>query len=221
MKTCVVLPTYNESRSIGNIVARIRHHNLEIIVIDDGSIDDTAGIARQHGATVIRNLKNQGKGACLIKGFNFTLKNGFDAVITMDGDGQHLPEDIPKFIKTAQDSPESFFIGNRMLKIHAMPFIRRLTNMFMSGFLSLIIKQGIPDTQCGFRLIKRGLLIQWKLKTFRYQTETEMLIRASKLKHKIISIPIETVYHGAKSQINPLIDTFRFIGFIIREFFQT
>lgn len=220
MKTCVVIPTYNESKEIRNIVRRIRNLNLDVMVIDDGSDDDTAKISRDCGAVVLRNLKNEGKGASLIKGFDYVLKQGFDAVITMDGDGQHIPENILYFLKKAEDSKKALLIGNRMSRPLNMPRIRWLTNKFMSWFISLIIGQKILDTQCGFRLIKKDLLLKMKLKTFRYETESEILMAASKLGYRIESVPIETVYQGERSQIQPLIDTFRFIKFIVREVFN-
>lgn len=220
MKTCVVIPTYNESKEIRNIVRRIRNLNLDVMVIDDGSDDDTAKISRDCGAVVLRNLKNEGKGASLIKGFDYALKQGFDAVITMDGDGQHIPENILYFFKKAEDSKKALLIGNRMSRPLNMPRIRWFTNKFMSWFISLIIGQKIPDTQCGFRLIKKDLLLKMKLKTFRYETESEILMAASKLGYRIESVPIETVYQGERSQIQPLMDTFRFIKFIVREAFN-
>lgn len=220
MKTCVVIPTYNESKTIGDIIKRILAQNLEVVVIDDGSKDHTAKIAQEKGAAVIRNLRNEGKGASLIKGFDYALKENFDAVITMDGDGQHLPEYASSFIEEAKRCPGTLLIGNRMLNPQGMPFIRRLTNSFMSWFLSLIIGQKIADTQCGFRLIKKEILSKLQLKASRYEIETEILIRSSRLGYRIKSIPIDTIYQGQKSEINPLTDTLRFIGFVIRELFK-
>lgn len=210
------MPTYNEARAIGSLIAQIRQQNLEVLVVDDGSSDGTADIARGCGAVTLQNPGNKGKGASLIKGFNYALGNDFDAVITMDGDGQHLPQDIPYFIRLAKYSENSIIIGNRMHRAMNMPWVRFITNKLMSWFISCLAKQKIFDTQCGFRLIKKEVLKKIKLTTSKYETESEVLIQASRLGFKIESVPIKTIYSGEKSQINPFVDTVRFIKFIIR-----
>lgn len=221
MKICVVIPTYNEAKAIAGVIREIRQHALDVVVIDDGSWDNTSEIARETGAIVLRNENNEGKGASLVKGFHHALNSGFDAVITMDGDGQHLPEEIPYFIRLATYSNSGIFIGNRMFKIKSMPISRVITNKFMSWLISSLAGQNIPDTQCGFRLIKRGTLEKIKLKTSKYETESEIIIQASRLGFKIESVPIKTIYNGEKSQINPVTDTLRFIKFILRELWIT
>jgi len=213
MKTCVIIPTYNEAKAIGNIVSRVRQQGLEAVVIDDGSADDTAGIARENGAVVLRNAVNEGKGASLIKGFTYALSRGFDAVVTMDGDGQHLPEEIPDFINSAESSKSGVFIGNRMSSTRNMPYIRVFTNRLMSWLISFTAGANIPDSQCGFRLIKKEVLDKIVLKTTKYETESEIIIQSARLGFNIESIPIKSVYEGEKSQINPFIDTLRFIRF--------
>lgn len=221
MKTCVIIPTYNEAKEIARLIKEIRLQNLDVLVVDDGSSDNTSQIAQGSGAITLRNEKNQGKGASLIKGFNYALTYDYDAVITMDGDGQHLPEDIPFFLRLAKYSDSAIFIGNRMQKIKNMPIGRVITNTFMSWFLSCLAKQKIPDTQCGFRLIKKEALKNIKLATCKYETESEILIKGSRLGFKIESVPIKTIYLDEKSQINPFIDTLRFIRLVIRELWTT
>jgi glycosyltransferase involved in cell wall biosynthesis len=221
MRTCVIIPTYNEARGIAGLVKEIRLQNLDVLVVDDGSSDNTAQIARECGAITLRNENNEGKGASLIKGFNYALANGYDAVITMDGDGQHLPEDIPYFMRLAKYSDSAIFIGNRMQRTKTMPFVRVVTNRFMSWLLSCLTKQRIPDSQCGFRLIKKEVLKSVTLVTSKYETESEILIKGSRLGFKIEAVPIKTIYRKEKSQINPLIDTVRFIRLIIRELWTT
>jgi glycosyltransferase involved in cell wall biosynthesis len=217
LRTCVIIPTYNEAKTIAGIIKQIRAQGLDVVVVDDGSYDNTSTISSDNGAIVLRNNINQGKGASLIKGFNYALSKDFEAVITMDGDGQHLPEDILYFMRLAQYSDSGVFIGNRMLNIKNMPWVRILTNKFMSWLISKVTNQDISDTQCGFRLIKKSVLDKLKFRTARYETESELLIEASRLGFKIESVPIKTIYHGAKSQINPFLDTLRFVSFILRE----
>ena len=186
-------------------------------MIDDGSTDNTAVIAEKNGAVVIRNPLNLGKGASLIRGFEYCLKNNFDAAITMDGDGQHLPEDIPDFISLAEKKEEvGLIIGNRMFNRKNMPLIRVITNKLMSWLLSKIIKQKIYDSQCGFRLIKRKVLEKLSLKTHKFEIESEIIIESGRKGFKIESIPIQSVYRKERSHINPFVDTIRFFRFILR-----
>jgi len=217
MRICAVIPTYNEAKEIGWLVREVRKHGLDVAVVDDGSNDNTVDVAAQVGAVVLRNDVNQGKGATLARGFDYALKNGFDAVITMDGDGQHLPQDVPDFIRLAGHSDNAIVVGNRMEKTKTMPFVRILTNKFMSWLISCVAGQKIPDSQCGFRLIKKEVLQKVKFGTKRFEAESEILIKASRLGFKIGSVPITTVYSKEKSRINPVVDTLRFIRFIIGE----
>lgn len=216
MKVCVVIPAYNESRNILSLIQDIKKHQLDVLVIDDGSTDSTFSIAKDAGVQAMLNLRNQGKGASLAKGFKYVLENNFDAVITMDADGQHLAQDLPVFIEEANNPGIHIILGNRMQNVEKMPYVRVLTNKFMSWLISAISKQSIPDTQCGFRLIKREVLKSIKLSTSRFDTESELLIKASHNGFKIKSIPIKSVYGREKSQINPFVDTLRFIRLIIR-----
>jgi glycosyltransferase involved in cell wall biosynthesis len=217
MKICVLIPTYNEAREISGLIREIRGQGLEVLVVDDGSTDKTAEIAKESGAQVFKNKNNEGKGASLAKGFRYALDRGYDAVITMDGDGQHLPEDIPRFIDLARTPENEVLIGNRMQATKTMPWVRIMTNIFMSWLLSAMTRQAIPDTQCGFRLIKKETLANLDLRSDKYEIESEMLIRASRLGKKIVSVPIKTVYRSEVSRINPFTDTLRFFRFVIKE----
>jgi len=217
MKTCVVIPAYNESEGVAPVIDQIRQQGIEVVLIDDGSTDSTSRIASERGAVVLRNAANEGKGASLVKGFSYALEKNFDAVITMDGDGQHDPGDIPYLMRLAQYSKCGIVIGNRMHKTNGMPVVRFLTNRIMSWFLSGLAKQHIPDTQCGFRLIKIEVLRRLHLTTSNFETESEILLKSSRLGFKIDSAPIKSLYRSEKSQINPLIDTVRFIRYIVKE----
>ncbi len=221
MRTCVIIPTYNEARAIAGLINQISKLELEIIIVDDGSVDDTVKIATACGAKVLANQRNLGKGASLIRGYNFALKQGFDAVISMDGDGQHSPDDLSVFIQKAKNSTSALIVGNRMGMTKGMPVLRLITNLLMSKFISLIVKQHIPDSQCGFRLVKRELLSRMDLSASKYEIESEVLIKVAHLGFKIESIPVKTIYAGHKSQINPLVDTLRFIRFMILEFVRS
>lgn len=221
MKSCVLIPSFNEEKTIGNIVKEITSAGLDVIVVDDGSMDGTGKAAAENGAIIMRNRENLGKGASLKYGFRYILeKSNFDAVITMDADGQHNPNDIQKLISRADETTDDIIMGNRMSFTKNMPLVRRATNLFMSFLLSAICKQRIPDTQCGFRLIKRKVLEKIKLKSDNYDLESEILIKASRAKFKIGSVPVETIYRGELSKIDPLKDTFRFFGMLIKLYFD-
>jgi len=215
MKTAVIIPTYNESASIRILIEGVRIHKLDIIVIDDGSTDKTFQTAQECSVDIVRNECNLGKGASLIKGFTYALEKGYDAILTMDGDGQHKPEDIPTFLSAAESSSCGIIIGNRMSNVDNMPRLRIITNTFMSWVISRITKQPVPDTQCGFRLIKKEVLKKIKLRTRNFEIESEMLIEASKAGFKIVSVPIKTVYNNERSHINPVRDTIRFFKYLI------
>ncbi len=216
MKIGIMIQTFNESREISRLAKEIKEQKLFILVVDDGSCDNTPQIAACAGAVVLKNEVNQGKGACLVRGFNYALENNFDAVVTMDGDGQHLPEDLFNLIHAAECSKSDMFIGNRMLKTKNMPALRIATNKFMSWIISRIAGQDIPDTQCGFRLIRKDLIGKLATESSRFEVESEILIKASAAGVKILSVPIETLYGNEASQINPFWDTCRFICFLFK-----
>ncbi len=213
---CILIPSYNEARTIGGIVKDLHARHLDVYVVDDGSTDETASKARDEGATVIVHKKNMGKGASLIEGFQYILKKNFGAIIVMDGDRQHRVEDIEVFLKEFAETGADIIIGNRMLDISSMPYIRILTNKFMSGLISRITGQLIPDTQCGFRLIKSEVLRSVQLRSLHYDIESELIIKAARQGFKIGSVPIKTVYQGEVSRINPVVDTLRFIWLMVR-----
>ncbi|MDD5428582.1 MAG: glycosyltransferase family 2 protein [Candidatus Omnitrophica bacterium] len=215
-KTCVLIPSYNEARTIGGIVKDVIGLGLAAYVIDDGSSDDTAAIARKAGAVVVRHETNKGKGASLREGFKHVLNGKFEAAIIIDGDAQHEVISIPDFIKKAQDGNADLVIGNRMLDTKGMPFIRRATNRFMSWIVSRICGQEIPDTQCGYRLIKRKVLETVELKSSNFEIESELIIKACRKGFRVGSVPIKTIYKDEKSKINPIVDTLRFMVFMVK-----
>jgi glycosyltransferase involved in cell wall biosynthesis len=220
MTTCVLIPVYNEARTIGSLVTEVINMGMDVIVVDDNSQDGSGSIAKKRGAIVLTHVKNRGKGASLRDGFEYILDKGYQAVIIMDGDGQHSSKDIPKFIKARYDLKKEIIIGNRMGNIRNMPLMRRMTNKFMSFLISTIIGQSIPDTQCGYRLIATSVLKKIRLTTSKYETDSEVLIAAGQAGFGIGSIEIETIYQKETSQIKPLIDTLRFIKFITKIIIQ-
>jgi glycosyltransferase involved in cell wall biosynthesis len=223
MKVSVIIPTYNEAKTIGWLVKKIRNlAGIGVIVVDDGSTDKTDKIARESGAMVFRNEKNSGKGTALKIAFDYCISDStLDAVITMDGDGQHNPDEIIPLVEFAKKTGADVVVGNRMGTPREMPFVRRVTNKFMSAVISVLIQEDIPDTQCGFRLLKMSILKNLSLKSSNFEIESEILIQAVRKGYIVKSFPIKTIYSPEiSSQINPLIDTARFLKFIFKAMWQ-
>ena len=215
-KTIVVIPAYQAEHSIGTLVQAVVDQNLPVIVVDDASTDDTAGKARGAGARVVRLPVNRGKGAALCAGFSKALEGPYDWVLTMDSDGQHPPGEISKFLEAAQQKGADIVVGNRMEDPKGMPLIRRFTNHCMSRLLSRLIRQEVPDSQCGFRLIRRRVLEKIHLTTHRFEIESELVVKGAQAGFKIVSIPVPSVYPRGASFIRPLSDTIRFLRFLLK-----
>jgi glycosyltransferase involved in cell wall biosynthesis len=205
------IPAFNEAANIAGVVARTRPHVAEVVVVDDGSADRTAEVAREAGATVLRHERNRGKGAAIVTALEHFAKSGASSAVFLDADGQHAPEEIPKFV--AIGAP--VVVGNRMSDTRDMPLVRLLTNRFQSWLTSRAARQPIPDSQCGFRLVRREVLSSLHLGSERFETETEMLIQAGRAGHKIASIAVRTIYDSSRqSRIRPLPDTIRYFKLI-------
>ncbi|MBI3601644.1 MAG: glycosyltransferase family 2 protein [Candidatus Omnitrophica bacterium] len=219
MKIAIVIPAHNEARSIGALVKAITDLGYDVIVVDDGSSDDTALLAKTQGALVISTHKKGGKGNALRLAFAQALGQGYEAVITMDGDGQHSPLDIGHFLECYRNTQADIISGDRMHNPSEMPWLRRVTNRFMSWVISLICRQKIADTQCGFRLMTTNVLKAIELQCTDFEIETEILIKASKKGFRMAAVPIQTIYRDEISKISPVRDTLKFIRYLSREMF--
>lgn len=216
-KICILIPVLNEAQTIATVVSSLRAQNLDVVVIDDGSTDDSGAIARRNGATVIRHEIKNGKGQSLRDGFRYAFERGYDGVITMDGDGQHDAADIGQFLRLAAKERPGIIVGNRMADPRGMPRIRCLTNRFMSFLISSACGQRIPDTQCGYRYIDSRILREVPLACDGFEIETEILMKSAKRGFRIDSVPVTTIYRDEESKINPWKDTIRFIAYFIKE----
>jgi glycosyltransferase involved in cell wall biosynthesis len=217
LKAAAIIPAYREEKHVGDIVRRTRQRIDHVLVVDDGSSDQTAQQARDAGAEVIVHSQNRGKGEAIKTGLRHWLDRQFTHVIVLDADGQHLPEEIDRYIAaSASTAGPSFFLGNRMNNLTGMPFIRRVVNRYMSKRISRFCGQKIPDTQCGFRMLERQLIPELLGGTNRFDYETEMLIIASRKGYRIESVPITTVYSDEVSKIQPMRDALRFFKLMRR-----
>lgn len=213
-RVIALIPAFNEASRVGEVVSRARPFVSEVIVVDDGSTDRTSAVAEAAGATVLRHPSNRGKGAAIATALEFFGRSDAEFAVFLDADGQHDPAEIPKFVETARQSGAGVVVGTRMNDTRAMPVVRLLTNRFTSWLTSKLARQSIPDSQCGYRLLRRNVLADLNLTSSRFDTETEMLIQASRAGHRIVSAPICTIYAGQSSHIHPLRDTIRFFKLV-------
>jgi glycosyltransferase involved in cell wall biosynthesis len=226
-QTAAVIPAYQDEKHIGDIARRTRERLDHVLVVDDGSTDQTAERAREADAEVIVHPENRGKGEAIKTGLAhwFAASNRSTAepdrqitwAVLLDSDGQHLPEEIDRFMAAAASvTRPTFFIGNRMNDVARMPFARRVVNRYMSKEISRVCGQRIPDTQCGFRMVDRQLAPHLRGGGHRYDYETEVLIIASRTGYQIESVPITTVYTDQVSKIHPVRDAIRFFKLMRR-----
>jgi glycosyltransferase involved in cell wall biosynthesis len=210
-----LIPAYNEATRVGEVVAKTREHVDEVVVIDDGSADDTTAVAEKAGATVLRHEQNRGKGGAIATALDYFGRSDAEFAILLDADGQHDPAEIRRFVDAAQTKKADVVVGTRMSDVRDMPRVRLWTNQFTSWVTGKLARQEIPDSQCGFRLLRRSVLKDLKFSTARFETETEMLIQAGRVGHKIVSVPIRTIYEvGRTSRIHPWRDTVRFFKLV-------
>jgi glycosyltransferase involved in cell wall biosynthesis len=216
-RIAAVIPAYQEEKHVGEVAQRTRAQLENVLVVDDGSTDATAERARSRGVDVVIHPQNRGKGESIKTGLRYWLERGSEYVVLLDADGQHLPEEISRFVDSAaSESNAKIFIGSRMNDTSTMPLVRRIVNRYMSGEISRVCGQRIPDTQCGFRMLHRDIIPEVLSGASRFEYETEMLIIASRKGHRVASVPITTVYSDEVSSINPVRDTVRFFKLMRR-----
>ena len=217
LKVAALIPAYQEERFVADVVRRTRAQLGDVLVVDDGSGDRTGELAREAGAEVIVHPVNRGKGAAIQTGLKKLALQGFDYALILDADGQHLPEEIPRFLEAAAREGTKLLVGNRMRDTRNMPWHRAATNRFMSAQISLLCGQRVNDTQCGFRMIHRDLVPRLcGERSSHFQYETEMLILVSWRGERISAVPISTVYGEEVSSIHPVRDALRFFALMAR-----
>lgn len=207
----VIIPCCNEAAKIAAVVEEVLSMGFKVLVVDDGSEDATAERARAAGAEVISHAENRGKGAALDTGYRHAREIGCKVLVTMDGDGQHLPSDIPNFIEAYNRTKIPVIIGNRLLDEEKMPIARKWTNHYMSWLLSRQMGQYVPDTQCGFRLFRCDVVPYVTTLTVRFEAESEILLHVASRGIQMGWVRVSTVYGQTnESGIKPVRDTIRF-----------
>ena len=207
--TIVVIPCYEGARSVGDVVRGARASGLPVVVVDDGSTDGSGAAAEAAGATVLRHPANRGKGAALASGFAYAKKLGADAVLTMDADGQHDPGEIGKLVAAHDRDPRALVVGVRSFAPEDMPRRSRVGNRISTWWISRYAGQRYTDTQSGFRVYPSALF-DVRLKSTKFDTETELLLRAAKMKLPLVEVPIKTIYSADhESHFHGFRDTLR------------
>lgn len=207
----VVIPCLNEAATIASVVKAVRRQLPNVIVVDDGSKDATATLAEGAGAKVIRHGSARGKGAALRSGWHRAAQCGFSWAISMDGDGQHDPGDLPAFLMAAGRGEADLIAGNRFAGDGRMPWVRRRVNRWMSRRLSEVAGVTLPDSQCGYRLMRLAAWSSLPIQTSHFEIESEVLLAFVAGGFVVEFVPVKSIYKDERSKIHPVRDTRRWL----------
>lgn len=219
MSVCCVIPAYQEYKTIERVVSITQKYCSSVIVVDDGSTDNTEEIAKKAGAIVLRHTKNQGKGAALRTGFNYVLKNQWEIIITLDGDLQHNPHSIPRFLEKIKQGYDVVVGSRHATRSEEMPFARILSNLITTQALRVFFKVPVTDSQSGYRAFRRRVLEVIPVRDSGFSAETEILIDAQRAGFLISEVPIATSYGEEKSKIRAHRDITRWLITLGRNLF--
>lgn len=213
---CGIVAAYNARETIQAVVRGVRRHLGTVIVADDGCTDGTGALAREAGADVVGLGTNRGKGQALRVLFAEARARGFSAVVAIDADGQHDPDDIPSLLRAHRDHPDAIITGSRLQYPERIPRHRRNSMLVARFFVSLAANQFIEDTQCGFRLYPLVAIERLSLRTERYVTETEILLKTGDSGGAVRSLPIKAHYPpGHPTHFRSIRDVARIARYVI------
>ncbi len=215
-RVAVLIPAYREELSIASVVTEVLRYLPDVIVVDDASGDQTADWAEAAGAVVLRRDVNGGKGAALTAGFQYVLDQRFDAVIALDADGFHDPNQIPKFLETYRRTHTPVLIGNRMAEPGRVPPVRRWSIRLMSYWLYRLMRVYVPDPPCGFRFYRCDVLPFLLEAGSSLPAEFETLLHVASRRIRVGSVRITKKPHCHKSWVSPLRDIVRFIRVMLK-----
>jgi len=220
MKVVCVIPAFNEEKTIREVIEKAMLHINEVIVVDDGSVDKTYEEAISTGATVIKHEKNYGVGRATRTGIQKALNAKADMVVTLDADGEHDPDDIPRLVQTAVDKAKNIVIGSRFLgqRTHAynMPIINRISNKVSTLLVNKMFGTQIIDSQSGFRVYTRDVFEKVNCREDKYLYLTEVLIRAILCGLTVTEVPIVSVYRRDKKLRHSLNESLQYPALLLR-----
>jgi len=200
LRVCIVIPAFNESSVIGDVISDViktfqsSPHQIEVVIVNDGSKDDTAQVASRHGATVINHILNSGAGGATATGLSYAQQNNFDIACTMDADGQHASKDVLKGVNQLIRRRADLLIGSRLINNQGMSKVKIIGNKGLSFITYLLFGINSTDSQSGLRIFSRKALEQLRWKTSGYEFCSEMLWRANQLHLAIDEYPIQAIY---------------------------
>jgi glycosyltransferase involved in cell wall biosynthesis len=220
-KICILIAAYNAQETLGSVLRKIKPFQIETVVVNDGSSDETKKVATEYGAHLLEHRLNLGKGIALRTGFQYILQKGYEVVVILDADGQHNPSEIPFLLKIFQSVKPDILIASRSAEFSKMTFLRRFWNRLGVKAVARFCHSDITDSQSGFRLIRTKVLKEVELSTSRFETELELLIKACKKGFTVLSVPINTqkIDGTGCSHFRPVVDTWMVCKLFLRSLF--
>jgi glycosyltransferase involved in cell wall biosynthesis len=220
-KTCILIPAHNAQGTLGQVLKKIQPLEIDTIVVDDGSEDETKMVAVANGASVLEHPFNLGKGSALRTGFQYGLQKGYQVIITLDADGQHDPSVIPSLLRIFHCVKPDILIASRAGEFGKMTFLRRFWNRLGAKAVARLCHSDITDSQSGFRLIRTEVLRDVDLITSGFETELELLIKACKKGFSVLSLPTTTqrIDGTESSHFRPVVDTWQVCKLFLRSLF--
>jgi len=218
-RTAALIPAYQAAGSVAAVVAGTRAVLEPVLVVDDGSTDDTGPRAAAAGAQVVRLEPNQGKGAALLAGLGRLAAGGIERAVTLDADGQHLPGEIPALLAAADRAPDAIVVGVRRKKGLAIKRAARFGNWVADRLMRRVAGQALPDTQSGFRVYPVAATLALGAAGRRFDFETEILLRAARRGMPVVGVPVAVHYPPPRERVThyrPWIDTLRIIRTVLR-----
>ncbi len=217
-QVAAIIPAFDAEATVGDVVKRTLPHVARVVVVDDGSSDRTAEVARQSGAhEVLQHPTNHGKGRALRTAFEVLLQGNFTAVVTLDADGQHVPEEIGALLEAA-DTGADLVLGSREHLFAEMSSLRRASNSVSSRVISAFAGQRLHDVQTGFRLYRRALIEASLLREDRFDAESAVVVRAIRHGFQVVLTPVrmDRVDGRSTSHYRPVVDSLRIARAVIR-----
>ena len=217
----VAIPAFDAAPSIATVVGRVLAMSAEVVVVDDGSGDGTGDAARACGVPVLTNSVNLGKGRALKVAFDHLFGSGYDAVVTLDADGQHPPEEMPKLLAAWREGAD-LVLGTRAHLYRAMGRVRRASNGTSSWLISHVAGVTLPDCQTGYRLYTRSLIDTIGFPEARFEAESAVLVRAVRRGFRVVGVPVrlDEADGRATSHYRPIVDSLRIAGAVARARFE-